>query len=89
LVAAAVGTFCSVTTRKATEHSYLNLLGIWRSGPSKVEITKRLSAVRLQITSSLINALRARKVRFLEGLIFEVLSAYSKDRDLWRTLNIS
>jgi hypothetical protein len=28
LVAAAVGTFCSVTTRKATEHSYLTLLGI-------------------------------------------------------------
>jgi hypothetical protein len=28
LVAASVGTFCSVTTRKATEHSYLNLLAI-------------------------------------------------------------
>jgi hypothetical protein len=28
LVAAAIGTFCSVTTRKATEHSYLILLGI-------------------------------------------------------------
>jgi hypothetical protein len=26
LVAAAIGTFCSVTTRKATEHSYLTLL---------------------------------------------------------------
>ncbi len=28
LIAAAIGTFCSVTTRKATEHSYLTLLGI-------------------------------------------------------------
>lgn len=28
LVAASIGTFCSVTTRKATEHSYLTLLGI-------------------------------------------------------------
>ena len=28
LIAAAVGTFCSVTARKATEHSYLTLLGI-------------------------------------------------------------
>lgn len=28
LVAAAVGAFCSVTTRKATEHSYLKLLAI-------------------------------------------------------------
>ena len=28
LIAAAIGTFCSVTTRKATEHSYLALLGI-------------------------------------------------------------
>jgi hypothetical protein len=28
LVAAAIGTFCSVTVRKATEHSYLTLLGI-------------------------------------------------------------
>ena len=28
LLAAAIGTFCSVTTRKATEHSYLSLLEI-------------------------------------------------------------
>ena len=28
LIAAAIGTFCSVTARKATEHSYLTLLGI-------------------------------------------------------------
>jgi hypothetical protein len=28
LVAAAIGTFCSVTVRKATEHSYLALLGL-------------------------------------------------------------
>ena len=28
LIAAAIGTFCSVTTRKATEHSYLTLLGV-------------------------------------------------------------
>lgn len=28
LIAAAIGIFCSVTTRKATEHSYLTLLGI-------------------------------------------------------------
>jgi len=28
LIAASIGTFCSVTTRKATEHSYLTLLGI-------------------------------------------------------------
>jgi hypothetical protein len=31
LVAAAMGTFCSVTVRKATEHSYLMLLGIPQS----------------------------------------------------------
>jgi len=28
LIAAAIGTFCSVTARKATEHSYLTLLGV-------------------------------------------------------------
>jgi hypothetical protein len=31
LVAAAMGTFCSVTVRKATEHSYLLLLGLPQS----------------------------------------------------------
>jgi hypothetical protein len=31
LVAAAIGTFCSVTVRKATEHSYLTLLGLPQS----------------------------------------------------------
>ncbi len=31
LVAAAIGTFCSVTVRKATEHSYLRLLGLPQS----------------------------------------------------------
>jgi hypothetical protein len=31
LIAAAIGTFRSVTTRKATEHSYLTLLGISQS----------------------------------------------------------
>jgi hypothetical protein len=31
LVAAAIGTFCSVTVRKATEHSYLMLLGLPQS----------------------------------------------------------
>ncbi len=34
LVAAAIGTFCSVNTRKATEHAYLTLVGIPCKGES-------------------------------------------------------